>query len=49
MESDPKSKLNQWEVGQITEPLPAWELWEDGDGVEPDEEPPIAPKRERAA
>jgi hypothetical protein len=34
-----------FEVGQITERLPAWEVWEDG--IEPAEDP--APTIERAA
>ena len=32
-----KNSIDPFEVGQITERLPAWELFEDG--IEPDEEP----------
>jgi hypothetical protein len=39
--------LDPFEVGQITERLPAWELWEDG--VEPAEENPQRADGERAA
>jgi hypothetical protein len=34
-----------WDVGMVTERLPAQELYDDGDGIEPDE--PIS--RDRAA
>ncbi len=34
-----------WDVGMVTERLPAQELWEDG--IEPDE--PIVERRDRAA
>ncbi len=34
--SESKKPFDPWEAGQITERLPAWELWEDG--IEPDEE-----------
>jgi hypothetical protein len=30
---------NPFEVGQITERLPAWELWEDG--IEPEDDLPL--------
>jgi hypothetical protein len=35
-----------WAQGQITERLPAWEMWEDG--IEPEEDE-LAEDRERAA
>src|SRR5262249_51030355 len=37
-ETTPAAAIDPFEIGQITERLPAWELWEDG--IEPDEEPP---------
>ena len=37
MAREGETELNPFDVGQITERLPAWELYEDG--VEPDEEP----------
>lgn len=36
METEQKPTPDPWEVGQITERLPAWEMWEDG--IEPDED-----------
>jgi hypothetical protein len=43
-----QADVNPFEIGQITERLPAWELWEDGDGIEPADELPKR-DRERAA
>jgi hypothetical protein len=43
---DSKAQLDPWEIGQITERLPAWEMWEDG--VEPVEDEQIE-SSERAA
>jgi hypothetical protein len=47
MNNEPKqAPIDPFDVGQITERLPAWEMWEDG--VEPEDEAP--PKEhERAA
>jgi hypothetical protein len=48
MDTDSKSILDPWDVGQITERLPAWEVWEDG--VEPEDDVPASSEqRERAA
>jgi hypothetical protein len=41
-----QSSVDPFDVGQITERLPAWELFEDG--IEPDEEEPAA-EHDRAA
>jgi len=41
-----KNSIDPFEVGQITERLPAWELFEDG--IEPDEEP-LEQREDRAA
>ncbi len=39
MKNEPKqAPIDPFDIGQITERLPAWEMWEDGDGVEPEEE-----------
>ena len=43
---DSKAPLDPWEIGQITERLPAWEMWEDG--VEPAEDE-VMENSERAA
>ncbi len=43
---DKKAPQDPWEIGQITERLPAWEMWEDG--VEPEEDK-LAEDQERAA
>ncbi len=45
-----QSSVDPCDVGQITERLPAWELFEDGDGVEPvEEDPPAVQQHDRAA
>jgi hypothetical protein len=52
MSKDNSSSIDPFDVGQITERLPAWELWEEEDGIEPADET-VAQKpakvRERAA
>jgi hypothetical protein len=40
-------EVDPFDAGQITERLPAWELWEDG--IEPDEELPLSERHDRAA
>ena len=48
MDTDSKSKaFDPWETDQITERLPAWEIWEDG--VEPEDEAQPPKQSERAA
>jgi hypothetical protein len=43
-----QSSVDPFDVGQITERLPAWELFEDG--VEPvEDDPPTAERHDRAA
>ena len=40
----PIAELDPFEVGQVTEQIPAWELWEDG--IEPaDDLPPRAEEK----
>jgi hypothetical protein len=43
---DGTASVDPWTIGQITERLPAWEVWEDG--VEPEDDE-LAEDRERAA
>lgn len=44
---DKAREIDPFEQGQITEQIPAWELWEDG--IEPADEAPVLYDREKAA
>jgi hypothetical protein len=35
---EPRNDIDPFEIGQVTEQIPAWELWEDG--IEPAEDMP---------
>lgn len=48
-EAKSQAQVDPFDVGQITERLPAWELLEDGDGIEPADDLLPAARREKAA
>ena len=48
-EAKSQAQVDPWDVGQVTERLEAWELLEDGDGIEPADDLRPASNREKAA